>query len=579
MDAENSSWEAEEGVPHVNDPFIQRFLTGRLSLIEREESQRHDANLLNALPPVANRACQIVSQICAQELAQIQQDGYQSDGIPHPSLMSDSGKHRLESSDLWKIVRNLPKGSLLHGQLPAMVDTDFLIDQAFATPGIHLSAPNPLITQRDYQDAPFLLQYRSQSASSGELTDKRPIWSNNYEPSTWVNLRSAAASFPDGGETGFRRWLKSRCTLTSEQPYPTQRGSKAISNFFNLCLPTINSILQYEPILRASLRRIFSQLAADKIRYVEFRVAFTFPYYREGNDRAEQDYTSWFQILQEEVERFRSSDEGKYFYGARIIWATMRNLSNKDIGLSMKQCLLAKEKFPDLICGFDLLGQESDERPLNDLLPILFWFRGRCADEGVEIPFIFHAGHCLGDGDQADDNLFDAVLLGARRISQAFSLYKHPLLIDVIKSKHILIECSPTSCACLGFINSFQSHPLPALLSRGVSVAISNDSPGIFGLGSNGLSSEFYQALLAFRSLGLTGLTMMVENSIRWSCYEDLSSKEWISDIQEGVLGEGANASRLREFYTEFDKFCEWVVQNFEAKYSDEEGNNLSSGV
>jgi adenosine deaminase CECR1 len=41
MDAENSSWEAEEGVPHVDDPFIQRFLTGRLSLIEREESQRH----------------------------------------------------------------------------------------------------------------------------------------------------------------------------------------------------------------------------------------------------------------------------------------------------------------------------------------------------------------------------------------------------------------------------------------------------------------------------------------------------------------------------------------------------------
>jgi adenosine deaminase CECR1 len=110
-------------------------------------------------------------------------------------------------------------------------------------------------------------------------------------------------------------------------------------------------------------------------------------------------------------------------------------------------------------------------------------------------------------------------------------------------------------------------------------VAISNDSPGIFGLGSNGLSSEFYQALLAFRSLGLTGLTMMVENSIRWSCYEDLSSKEWISEIQEGVLGEGANASRLREFYTDFDRFCEWVVQNFEAKYSDEEGDNLSSDV
>ncbi|KAL5337881.1 hypothetical protein BJX70DRAFT_219405 [Aspergillus crustosus] len=574
MDAENnhdSSWEAEEGVPRLDDPFIQRFQTGRLSLIQREESQRHDFNLLSSLPPVATKACQIVSQICTQELAQIQEDGigHLSDGMPHPSLMSDSARQRLESSDLWTIVRHLPKGSLLHGHLPAMVDTDFLIDQAFATPGIHLSAPSPL-TQADYQDAPFSFQYHSQSTASGELTDKPAIWSNDYQPSTLVDLRGAAASFPDGGETAFRRWLRGRCSLKSEQPYRSRQGNRAVSDIFNLCLPIVNSLLHYEPILRAFLRRIFLELVADKIRYVEFRVAFTFIYHQDGNGTAEQDYIAWFQVLQDEVERFKSSEDGKDFYGARIIWATMRNLSNRDIGLSMKQCLLVKEKFPDLISGFDLLGQESNERPLNDLLPILFWFRGSCADEGVEIPFVFHAGHCLGDGDQADDNLFDAVLLGARRISQAFSLYKHPLLIDVVKSKSILIECSPTSSACFGFTHSFQSHPLPALLSRGVSVAIGNDSPGIFGLGSNGLSSEFYQALLAFRSLGLTGLTTMIENSIRWSCYEDQSSKEWISNIKDGILGEGVNASRLREFYTDFDQFCEWVVQNYETKYSNE---------
>lgn len=41
MDSDNNLWEAEEGVPHIDDPFIQRFLAGRLSLIQREESQRH----------------------------------------------------------------------------------------------------------------------------------------------------------------------------------------------------------------------------------------------------------------------------------------------------------------------------------------------------------------------------------------------------------------------------------------------------------------------------------------------------------------------------------------------------------
>ncbi|KAL4875032.1 hypothetical protein BJY04DRAFT_202737 [Aspergillus karnatakaensis] len=575
MDAESSSWEADEGVPRADDPFLERFQAGRLSLIEREESQRHDANLLNALPPVASKACQIVSHICAHELAQLQ-DGHQTDAVPHLSLISDSAKQRLESSDLWQIVRHLPKGSLLHGHLPVMVETDFLIDQAFATPGIYLSAPSPLVSQGDYQDAPVLFHYRFQSTSNAEITDEPALWSKDYESSTLVNLKTAAASFPDGGEAGFRAWLKSRWSL---QPSLTGQGGRAISDLFNRYLPIINSIFHCEPILRTSLQRIFSQLAVDKIRYVEFRVAFTFSYTREGSDSTEQDYTAWFEVFQEELERFKGSEDGKGFYDARIIWTTMRNLSNKDIGLSMKQCLLMKDKFPDLICGFDLLGQESHERSLNDLLPILFWFRGRCADEGFEIPFMFHAGHCLGDGDQADDNLFDAVLLGTRRISQGLSLYKHPLLIDVIKSKNILIEYSPSSTASFGLINSIQAHPLPALLSRGVSVAISNDSPGILGLGPNGLSPVFYQILLAFRSLGLTGLTTMVENSIRWSCYEDVSSKEWTTGIQEGILGEGANASRLREFYTDFDKFCEWVVQTFEAKYGSEQGDSLASEV
>jgi hypothetical protein len=41
MDSENILWEAEEGVPQTQDAFIQRFLDGRDSLIQREVSQRH----------------------------------------------------------------------------------------------------------------------------------------------------------------------------------------------------------------------------------------------------------------------------------------------------------------------------------------------------------------------------------------------------------------------------------------------------------------------------------------------------------------------------------------------------------
>jgi adenosine deaminase CECR1 len=43
-------------------------------------------------------------------------------------------------------------------------------------------------------------------------------------------------------------------------------------------------------------------------------------------------------------------------------------------------------------------------------------------DAGVDIPFIFHAGETLGDGTEADDNLYDAILLGTKRIGELFLL-------------------------------------------------------------------------------------------------------------------------------------------------------------
>lgn len=34
-------WEAEEGVPSIEDPFIQKYLQGRNALIEEEKKRRH----------------------------------------------------------------------------------------------------------------------------------------------------------------------------------------------------------------------------------------------------------------------------------------------------------------------------------------------------------------------------------------------------------------------------------------------------------------------------------------------------------------------------------------------------------
>jgi len=66
--------------------------------------------------------------------------------------------------------------------------------------------------------------------------------------------------------------------------------------------------------------------------------------------------------------------------------------------------------------GFDLVGPEDTTKPLIDYLVPLLRFKDRQKELGLDIPFIFHAGETLGDGTAADDNLYDAILLGTKRI-------------------------------------------------------------------------------------------------------------------------------------------------------------------
>jgi hypothetical protein len=123
------------------------------------------------------------------------------------------------------------------------------------------------------------------------------------------------------------------------------------------------------------------------------------------------------------------------------------------------------------------------------------------------------AGECLGDGDETDQNLFDAILFGTRRLGHGFSLYKHPTLIDEVKQKSILVESCPISNEVLRYTASIMSHPLPALLARGVPAALANDDPALLGQGTSGMTHDFWQALQGWENLGLAGL---VSASLRW---------------------------------------------------------------
>lgn len=563
---DDRQWREDEGVPTFDEPFIQRYLDGRDALIAQESKQRSDHAFRENLTPMAAEASAIVSGIRFEEQNTLWNREYednlskQEDYEVYPGMMFTLAKERMESSKLWKIVKKMPKGSLLHCHLDAMGDLDWQISEAFAMEGLQLFAEGPMDTAEGRYSTKFYFQHAGDVADSASLPS---MWSSSYQAKTGIPISQAAESFPEGGKEGFIKWFKSRVTITPHESLNHHLGIDEVWRKFMSGFPILASLHFHESIFRKWIRHILSDLYADGVQWVDFRSVFYAPWYPTGKTEPEPDHTNALRALQEEIEAFKSSEEGKGFWGARLIWTSMRAAPTKSLVEDMKKCIAMKQLFPDLICGYDVVGQEDLGRPHADMIPELFYFKKKCAEEGVDIPFFFHAGETLDTGGETDSNLFDVILLGTRRIGHGFSLYKHPLLVDMVKDKRILIESCPVSNEVLRLTGSILSHPLPALIARGVSCALCNDDPAMLGQGVSGMTHDFWQALQGWENLGFEGLASLAENSVRHASFDDCTAKEWTQQMKDGAFGHSVRAQRMKEWAKKFEDFCAWIVEEY----------------
>lgn len=567
-------WELDEGIPQMDDPFIEKYMTGRKALIDQEKKQRHDRVFKQTMSPLARQAAKTMASIRRRELQTIWASAYEmslgeeKNSNLFPGMMFTLAREKMESTEVWRVIERMPKGALLHAHMDAMFDVDWLVDQALNEKGFCMLAPEGLSDQVKRTKGTIDFAYFPDTEIQ-KAKNSASIWSDRYVAGTPVGIREAQRTFPD--DTTFKKWLVSRCTITPDESLRHHQGLDAIWAKFLSAFPIIGQMLMYEPIFRRAMQRLLGQLAADGISYVDFRIAFRFKFYLKEKSHPQPGYLDFFRVWGDEIEKFKATEAGKTFRGARMIWTVIRAYGNREIAESMKECIRVKKQLPHLICGFDCVGQEDRGRTLADLTPLLFWFKKKCHEAGVEIPFFFHAGECLGDGDSTDSNLFDAILLGTRRIGHGYSLFKHPLLIDMVKEKKILVESCPISNEVLRLSSSILAHSIPALLSRGVSVSLNNDDPAILGHGKNGLSHDFWQLFMASDNLGLEGLATMAENSLRWCAVEDQKQSDWIKGINDSYLGRTAKARLLKEWRTEFEKWCQWVIMEYPLEADEDE--------
>lgn len=118
-------------------------------------------------------------------------------------------------------------------------------------PGLHICCPDGnLASQERRRDGTLFIRFRGKTES-----DNDSPWTNEYKPGTFTPIGKAADHFPDGGGTGFLQWLKGRCRIET-----LGVGSEILGG-----------IIYYEPIWRAFLQRLMTNLVDDGIRWFELR--------------------------------------------------------------------------------------------------------------------------------------------------------------------------------------------------------------------------------------------------------------------------------------------------------------------
>ncbi|CAE6353776.1 unnamed protein product [Rhizoctonia solani] len=496
------------------DSDINEYARRRASLITAEQTLRFDAKAIASATENERFATEIVNDLREREAKEIWEAG---EGMfVRPGMRFLATKDIIMNTELYQTIRKLPKGGLLRGHMNNMCDVGFIYRLALEYPAIHIR-----VNSRIIPNAPLPLPELKPLAPklALEYTNTPSLTSADYIPGTWLSLGKARDGYSYGGPEAFDEWILGLLSLSADEPAKDYAMLAKTRKKFRGCYHLVRGIVCYEPALKRFFRRILMSLIEDGVCYAEIRGNFSYKMdvWENGSETlSHRDYLVLFdQAVQEVKRKMKLEGREDEFIGAKLIYCVYRTFTKRKLQWYLNDCIALKTEFPGLIAGFDFLGPERQGNLLSYYLEPLMWFRKETSRRGLDIPFLFLAGAPVSNEEKAESNLYDAILLGTKRIGHGLDLAKHPLLVQMVKEQGAAVEVCLISNEIMGF-TPLLHHPLTTLIGYGVPVVLCPDNPGTYGY--TGLSPEFFQAMVCSTKSNLLSLKQLAEQSLQYSC-------------------------------------------------------------
>jgi adenosine deaminase CECR1 len=377
---------------------------------------------------------------------------------PAHSFLESRTRQLIDQSPILEIMRRMPKGGILHGHGLAMGDFHWLIKHATYLPNC------------------YIYQGKEEPPRKGSMRISR-----EWPGVGWLlvgDLRKASDNIEEFDEELYRS-----VTLGEEDLGLLDTWAE-----FRKCFARSVGLFSDE-IWSDFCRKMLRDMIRENVQYVETR-----------GDIGDQK-------IIEEIQRDNPEFEVKYIFSSR------RSASRESIAKSLTQALDERAVNPDLFIGFDLTDEEDKEHTnlfyINELLDA----RHKAEQRNITLPLYLHSGE---SNWTENENVIDAILLDARRIGHGLALFKHPLLMQIVKDRGMAIEVCPISNQVLGYVADLRNHPAVLYINSGLPVVICPDDPGIWKCT---FSYDFYAAFMGW-GLDLKCLKQLAMNSLVYSAMD-----------------------------------------------------------
>ena len=426
-----------------------------------------------------------------------------------PARYFFQSKAHMENTRLFKVLKTMPKGGILHLHGAAAGNARWVVDKVVNNP-----------------DAYVYWGPESNSFTKGQIG----FYNKNMAPGGFKQ-----AAFLHETSEVFADSLFSLLTFDES----INGDSVDIWREFELVFQRLYGFVRYQPVFQEYFHHAFKQLVEDGIQHVELRGIFTDLYHLDHPD----GYFNSDSVVNYFLQAAREIRNQEPAFTLKIIFTSLRFKSKQAVEQDLIAAYVLRRKYPDLIAGFDLVAEEDQGH--STLYFLDTWLKMDSLENqyGVDMPLFLHDG----ESDWVSvDNLYDAVLLDSRRIGHGFNLFRFPHLLEEIKRRDICLELNPISNQILGYVRDLRMHPGNTYLTRGVACTISSDDPLIFNY--QGLTYDYWEIFLAWE-LDLRKMKGLAINSLKYSALDGTKKKQ-----------------ALDHFYKAWDEFVSKALLELEVK-------------